>query len=129
MRLEGQHHATTGEGTSHGSQRRVHLGGVMAVVVDQREPASGQRYLAEALEAAADTLKLCQRTCDSALWRLQFDADGHCCERVLDVVQAGKIERELQRLAGKAVGLDVCSEAHAPLLMADASSTHLRMLG
>ena len=62
MRLEGEHQPSSGKASARRGERRRHLRRMMAVVVDQRErPPPCERDVAEALEAAPDTLEFGER--------------------------------------------------------------------
>ncbi len=97
MRLESQHQAAAGEGTAGSGQRGGHFDRVMAVVVDQREAATGrQGDFAITLEAAADTLELGQGLDDGFVGHPHLGGHGDGGQGVEHVVHARRVEHDGQ---------------------------------
>src|SRR5262249_41095469 len=59
---------------------------------------------------------------------LQLEPNGNRGQRVLYVVHTRQVQRNVNRLAGRTVGLDLRFEVHAPSLMPNVDATDLSLL-
>ena len=95
VRLEGEHQPPARPGLARGLDRRLDLGRMVAVVVDERDAPGLRRDFADDLEPAADALEAGERALDRGVLDLELGRDRDRGERVAHVVQcpAGSARR------------------------------------
>ncbi len=97
VRLEREHQPPARPGLAHGVHRRLDLGRVMAVVVDQRHATGARRDFAHHLEPPADALEARECALDRRVLDLELGRDRDRRERVPHVVHAGQVQRDRKR--------------------------------
>ena len=126
MRLKRKHDAASRKAFAHRGERRRHFGGMMTVVIDQREDSTAfDRHVAVSLKAPIDAFEFGERPGDCILGHAHFAADRDRGQRVLHVVGAGRrqIDRQIRRARGPG------GEAHSSGCIDDIDGAKLRVLG